>query len=198
MMHRNSTFFVAQEISDSVFSRINGVSFHENSDISISDLVYIPLLHFGFDRHVHKGEIICNKLISDRMISVFKVLYNKRYQIESIRLIDDFNGSDEDSMRANNTSAFNYREITNGGRLSYHALGLAIDINPLYNPYVKGIEGKRIILPSESSPYVDRAKRFPHKITHKDSSYLAFKEYGFSWGGDWESIKDYQHFEYKL
>lgn len=196
-MHRNSTFFVAQEISDSVFSRINGVSFHENSDIAISDLVYIPLLHYGFDRHVHEGEIICNKLISDRMISVFKVLYNKRYQIESIRLIDDFNGSDEDSMRANNTSAFNYREITNGGRLSYHALGLAIDINPLYNPYVKDIEGKRIILPSESFQYVDRAKRFPHKITHNDSSYLSFREYGFSWGGDWESLKDYQHFEYK-
>lgn len=189
---------MAFEIDDALFERINGVSFHENDDIGISDLAYIPLLHYGFDGHVHQGEILCNKAIAVPVISVFKTLYKKRYRIQSIRLIDDFGGSDDLSMRANNTSSFNYRKMTSGGKLSYHALGLAIDINPLYNPYVKDLEDRCLVLPEEAYPYVDRSKRFSHKITHRDSAYLAFKEQGFSWGGDWETLKDYQHFEIHL
>ena len=187
--------FIATEIDDSVFRRINGVSYRENDDIRLSDLVYIPLLHYGFDSHVHRGEIICNKVIAEPVITVFRTLYRKRYQIQSIRLIEDFGGSDDLSMRSNNTSSFNYRPSAGGGKLSRHALGLAIDINPLYNPYVKESEGRLRILPEEAAPYVDRSKRFPHKITHRDSAYLAFNESGFIWGGDWETLKDYQHFE---
>ena len=198
MLLDSNTPFVAKEINDFLFNRINGVSYRENKDIQISELAYIPLLHYGFDKKVHKGEIICNKHISEKVIGVFKTLYNKRYQIESIKLIDDFNANDDASMKANNTSSFNYRNITSGNRLSYHALGLAIDINPLYNPYVKYTNGGKIVLPKESEPFVDRAKRFAHKITLKDSAYAVFKEYGFSWGGEWDTLKDYQHFEIKL
>lgn len=198
MRSQNKTYFIAREIDNSLYERIRGKSYRPNSDISISELSYISLLHYGFDRCVHQGEMICNKHIADRVIGVFELLYRKRYQIESVRLIDDYGGSDDASMRANNTSAFNYRPITNGTRLSRHALGLAIDINPLYNPYVKTIDGKTVILPENSLQYVDRTKRFPHKITHKDSAYLAFKSYGFSWGGDWESLNDYQHFEIEI
>lgn len=198
MAIQNDTFFIAREIDDLLYERINGRSFHPNPDINISDLSYIRLLHYGFDRRVHQGEIVCNKHISDRVIGVFDALYRKRYQIESIRLIDDFGGSDDDSMRANNTSAFNYRPITYGTRLSRHALGIAIDINPLYNPYVKTVNGETIILPEDALQYADRARRFPHKITHKDTAFQVFKSFGFSWGGDWESLKDYQHFEIEI
>ena len=194
----NMSYFTALEIDDALYKRIEGKSYHPNSDIEISDLAYIPLLHYGFDRRVHQGELICNRLICEPVIGVFKSLYQKRYQIQSIRLIDDFNGSDDESMKANNTSAFNYRQITNGSRLSYHAFGLAIDLNPLYNPYVKTIDGETIILPKESVPFVDRSKRFAHKISHSDSAYKTFTDFGFSWGGDWESLKDYQHFEIKI
>lgn len=113
----------------------------------------------------------------------------KRYRIESIHLIDEFSADDNVSMAANNTSCFNYRPKTNGENLSYYALGLAIDINPLYNPYVKSVDGKHIVLPVESIHFADRTRRFPHIITHSDVAYLVFKQYGFSWGGDWETLK---------
>lgn len=195
MTKKNYNYFIPYEIDESIFRRISGVSFRPNPDIQVSDLSFIPILHYGFDRKIHGGEIICNKNISDRVIAIFKQLYDIQYKIKSIRLIDDYNGDDSMSMAANNSSCFNYRTISQGERLSLHALGLAIDINPLYNPYVKLVHGGQIVLPSEATPYIDRNRCFPHKISHNDSAYIIFTKYGFSWGGDWETIKDYQHFE---
>lgn len=198
MRSKDNIFFSAKEIDESIFKRIDGLSFRENPVIQVSDLSYIPILHCGFDRKVHEGEIICNRAISDRLIAVFRLLYEKRYRIESIRLIDDFSADDNMSMAANNTSCFNYRPITHGDKLSYHALGLAIDINPLYNPYVRLVDGYQIVLPAESLHFADRTRKFPHKITHSDLAYQVFTQNGFSWGGDWETLKDYQHFEISL
>ena len=189
--------FVAMDIDDFIFHRINDISYHQNPYISISDLSYIPLLHYGFDEQIHKGEIICNKIIASKVISIFKTFLDAKYQIQSIRLIDDFAGKDSASMKANNTSSFNYRKIINSDRLSYHALGLAIDLNPLYNPLIKKVGNELLIYPEESRPYVDRIREFPHKITHEDYAFRIFTEHGFSWGGDWVTLKDYQHFEYK-
>lgn len=109
-------------------------------------------------------------------------------ELSPIHLIDEFFADDNVSMAANNTSCFNYRPITNGEKLSYHALGFAIDINPIYNPYVKSVDGKQIVPPVESIHFADPTRRFPHKITHSDVAYQVFKQYGFSWGGDWETL----------
>jgi len=137
------------------------------------------------------GEMVCNKAIAEDLLSIFRSLYEARYPVRSIRLVDDFGGSDEESMAADNTSCFNYRAKTGMRSLSKHALGLAVDVNPLENPYVRP-SGVR---PAEASPYADRTKEFAHKIDRNDLCYKLFREHGFSWGGNWRSLRDYQHFE---
>ena len=111
--------------------------------------------------------------------------------INSIRLIDEFDASDEASMRANNTSCFNYRTIAGSKTLSRHAFGMAIDTNPLQNPCVRGAT----VQPATATDYVDRTKDFPHKIDETDFCKWVFESFGFHWGGHWRSVKDYQHFE---
>ena len=118
--------------------------------------------------------------------------------VEGIRLIDDYNGDDTASMEANNTSCFNYRVVDGTTSLSKHALGCAIDINPFYNPYVvfdKTGNGQDYISPKGSEIYADRSKDFAYKIDEQDLCYRLFKEHGFTWGGNWNSCKDYQHFQ---
>ena len=106
-----------------------------------------------------------------------------------MRLVDDFGGQDLASMQANNTSAFNCRNVAGTSSLSWHAYGLAIDINPLVNPYVT----QRGVSPPEGAPYVDRASTTPGLITPGDVVTTAFEQAGWSWGGTWRS-PDYQHF----
>ena len=124
---------------------------------------------------------------------IFKELYKARYELASVRLIDDFDGDDARSMAANNTSCFNFRRKTSGSSLSAHATGMAVDINPLQNPYVKGEE----VEPESAREYGDRTVDFPHKITPDDLCCKLFRSRGFQWGGAWNSVKDYQHFEKK-
>ena len=102
---------------------------------------------------------------------------------------------EEKSMSDNNSSAFNFRYISYSTKLSKHALGLAVDINTLYNPYVKNVDGRRNVEPANAEKYTDRSIEFPHKIDHDDLCYKVFMQHGFEWGGDWEHAKDYQHFK---
>ncbi len=80
-------------------------------------------------------------------------------------------------------------------RVSKHGLGLAVDINPLYNPYIKEVDGETIIEPVTSGAYTDRNADFNYKIDENDLAYKLFTEHGFEWGGSWQELKDYQHFE---
>ena len=145
---------------------------------------------------MQKGRLICNKKIGQKVLAAFQKLFDNAYQIEKIRLIDDYNGNDEASMRDNNTSCFNYRKIAGSNKLSNHSFGLALDINPLYNPYVKRTKTSTIVSPETASKYADRTRPFPHKIDKDDLAYQVFAEQGFFWGGSWISVKDYQHFDY--
>jgi hypothetical protein len=112
-------------------------------------------------------------------------------------LPEEYDADDEKQMRANNTSCFCYRPIAGSSKLSKHSLGLAIDINPLYNPYYKVLkDGTRFVQPATAKIYCNRKATFPYKIDHKDLCYRLFKANGFKWGGDWRSSKDYQHFEF--
>ena len=109
---------------------------------------------------------------------------------------DEYGGDDDASMAANNTSCFNYRVIAGSTTLSYHAQGLAIDINPRYNPYVTfAADGSAQISPENGVPYADREMFFPMKIDRNDLCYQLFTAHGFEWGGDWDTPLDYQHFE---
>ncbi len=188
--------FCAQEIPEEVFARMDGVSYVENDDISLEDLRYLRLLYVGFDEETHVGELVVHVSIADSILEIFQILYENNYQIEKMRLIDDYGGDDHASLLDNNTSAFNYRVVEGSEKLSRHAYGLAIDINPFYNPYVTYPGGEEHISPEGSEPYADRDADFPHKIGKDgDLCWQLFEERGFTWGGDWKSLKDYQHFQ---
>ena len=157
----------------------------------------MKIRYIDFDGKAQNGELICNQKIAQDLVEIFSELYDRQYPLASVRLVDDFGGDDLASMEADNTSCFNFREVTSfgGGRhkLSLHAYGLAVDLNPLYNPYVK--KGK--ILPQSAKPYANRKHANPYRIDHEDLAYQLFTAHGFTWGGDWKSLKDYQHFEKK-
>lgn len=159
------------------------------------NLRYIHVLHVGFDNQVHEGELVVNKDIADDVLEIFKELYESGYQIEKVRLVDEYDADDESSMSDNNSSAFNFRFISHTTKISKHGMGMAVDINTLYNPYVKTVDGELSIEPANGADYVDRSKDFSHKIDHDDLCYKLFTEHGFEWGGDWSHSKDYQHFE---
>lgn len=159
--------------------------------ISYDELRYLTVLHHGYDGFVHVGELIVNVCVADEVLQIFKELYLMGYPIEKMRVMSCYGGSDELSMEDNNSSAFNFRYMTDGGKLSYHAYGLAIDLNPKVNPYIK----EELVLPVNGKEYVNRNKCVLGMIKKDDAVYQLFKRYGWTWGGDWTSLKDYQHFE---
>ena len=191
----NGFYSCARTIDDTIFQRINLKSYKPNYTISLDELRYISLSHYGFDGKVHMGELIVNCTIVQQTLSVFQELFGANYPIEKIRLVDEYDADDICSMTDNNSSCFNYRTIEGTSKLSNHSKGLAIDINPLYNPYVRMIDGTVSILPENGTPYADRLSNCPYFIHKNDICYNAFIKHGFSWGGEWESSKDYQHFE---
>ena len=183
--------FTAEPIPAAVEARMRGISYPDDAKIKLSDLRYLRLSYVDFDGIEQVGELVCNKAIAEDLLAVFKELYDARYPIRSIRLIDDYGGDDEASMAADNSSCFNYRKKTGMRELSKHALGLAIDINPFENPYVRPAR----VRPAGASAFADRSQDFPHKIDKNDLCYRLFQAHGFSWGGSWRSVQDYQHFE---
>ncbi len=210
--------FFYQPLTDDVVARITGISypvsetiapalsiqavntFSDNEKLAVSydDLRYLSVLYYDFNGEVRTGELICNKGIAQDLAEIFHELYLNEYRIEKIRLIDEYDGDDTASMLDNNTSCFNYRVVDGTDSLSKHALGCAIDINPFYNPYVvfnKDGSGETYISPAGSEIYADRSQDFPYKIDENDLCYRLFKQHGFTWGGNWNSCKDYQHFQ---
>ena len=187
--------FYAREIDSALFARIDGRSYKKGCRVPLADLRYLQVLHVGFDGETHVGELICNQAIADDLLEIFQVLYAARYPIERMVLIDEYDADDTRSMEANNSSGFNYREIRNTGKLSNHSFGYAVDINPLRNPCVIERNGRVSVEPEAGRPYADRTQEFTGKIDREDLCYREFRKHGFVWGGDWQSLKDYQHFE---
>ena len=185
--------FTSEPISDRVFNRMDGLSFGKDCTTKRESLRYLRVLHRGFDGETHIGEIVCNKGIAKDLLYIFRQLYLEEYPIEKILLVDEYGGDDELSMEDNNSSCFNFRPVAGTGHLSQHAYGRAIDINPLYNPYITS-DG---FVPVNAGDYVDRSAHNPYKIDRNDLCYQLFDERGFTWGGSWNSVKDYQHFQKK-
>lgn len=198
---------------DNVYKRINGKSYHENEDISLSELVYIKLLHYNYNGDVVVGEMIANQAIIEEIREVFSKLFEVKYQINSMKLIDDFwiqedaLKTDRNSVINNNSSCFCYRKISNSNTLSNHALGIAIDINPLDNPYTPrkqdGSFDYSYLSDYEKNILIDRenkAKINSHIITLGDTICNIFDKVGFECGGIWPLqsnmwSSDWQHFE---
>ena len=183
--------FAEFPIDSAIFSRMEGKSYKESCTTPKEDLRYLRLLHVDAEGQIHLGEMVCNKQISKDLIDIFKELYLNKYPIERMKLVDDYDADDTKSMLDNNTSCFNFRRVEHTRLISKHSAGLAVDINPLYNPQVK--RGK--VNPAGAEQYADRSKSFTYKIEPEDLCYNLFTHRGFQWGGSWRSSKDYQHFQ---
>ncbi len=190
-------YFISSTIDDDLFQRIYGLSYKEDCTIPREELRYLKVLHYGYDQQIYVGELMVNAELAQDFLEIFQALYENQYEIEKMFLIDDFGADDNWSIENNNTSAFNYRVSTlDGVTLSNHAFGRAIDINPLHNPYVTYYDWGMDTYFDASIPYMNREdSSLEHMINHEDLCYQLFTEHGFTWGGDWENPKDYQHFE---
>lgn len=193
------SFFFAVPIGEEVKARMQEKSYKANCTVPFDELRYLSVLHYDLNGEIKRGEMVCNRLIADDLLEIFRVLFDASYPIERMVLIDEYDADDERSMLANNSSAFNFRFIAGTNKLSNHSRGLAVDINPLYNPYVKRRkDGTLFVSPEAARPYADRSREFPCKIDAGDLCCREFLRHGFVWGGDWHSLKDYQHFEKRL
>jgi len=171
-------------------------SWREGCPVPLEDLSYVELSFWGYDGKVHQGELVVHERVAAQVVQMFGELFAAKFPIEKMRRVDHYEGSDDKSMADNNTSAFNCRKVAGRpGAYSRHAFGLAIDINPLTNPYVTP---KGEVSPPEGQRYKDRTLKVPGLIVAGDACHKAFARRGWIWGGAWRRAKDYQHFEVKL
>ena len=200
-----SGFFISTSIveDDDIYNRIIGKSYQPNDDIALSELRYLKMLHYNYDGEIQVGEMIVNSQIENDCLEIFQALFEEEYQICRMVLIDDYwtgDGEETDgvSIKNNNTSCFNYRNVPGSTKRSKHALGLAIDINPYENPYVPTSAGVPDYSNLDEKEYyyaTHRNETDAHVITSEDLAYKLFVDKGFTWGGNWKSLKDYQHFQ---
>jgi hypothetical protein len=171
--------------------RMIGVSWHAGCPVPLDRLRLVRLTFWGFDRSAHRGRLVVRRAWARSTVRVFGRLYEARFPIRRMRLIDAYGGDDMRSMKADNTSAFNCR-YRDGVccTWSQHAYGRAIDVNPVENPYF----GPWGVSPPNGADYVDRSPIRRGMIAHGDATWRAFAAVGWEWGGDWGSTKDYQHF----
>lgn len=187
--------FTSEPLSQEVINRISGISWKQGAPVGFDDLSYVKVMYWGFDEKEHIGELIVHKKVAEEITEIFKELYEAKFPIEKMRLIDEYDANDDLSMADNNTSSFCYREVAGKkGTLSKHSYGIAIDINPIQNPFVKGDR----ISPIEGKEFADRENVRKGMIIKDDICYKAFKERGWIWGGEWNTLKDYQHFQKQI
>lgn len=189
------SLFRVSPVPDEVFSLMQGKSYKENCTVPRESLRYILCLHRDIDGNILVGEMVASEAIAGDLLDIFRELYLNSYPIEKMRLPDYLDADDERVMGDNCSSCFNFRPIGGSGKLSRHATGMAVDINPLYNPFRHTVNGSVIVEPATAGPYADRTAVFPYKIEPGDLCVRLFKAHGFTWGGDWKYSKDWQHFQ---
>jgi hypothetical protein len=183
-------------INEEIKSRMD-FSWNESNPVPLEDLRYVKLNHWGFDGCVHDGELIVHKEAVDDIVEIFEDLFHQYYPIEKMLLVDSYQANDELSCEDNNSYAFCSRKSVGKGEWSYHSYGLAIDINPLLNPYHRGDK----TIPVNGIPFLNRKLQCRGLITEQDPCYKAFTSRGWKWGGQWEVDRgyvDYQHFYKEL
>jgi hypothetical protein len=176
-------------IDQALAARMTPSSWRAGCPVPLSSLRYVRVSHMGMDGSERVGEIVLHADAANHAVMAFKILWDDRFPIERMRLIDDYGGNDDASMAANNTSGFNCRRVAGTSTWSQHAYGRAIDINPVQNPYVSG----STVAPPAGSAYLNRSDVRPGMIVPRSTALSAFRRIGWGWGGDWTSAKDYQH-----
>jgi hypothetical protein len=167
-------------------------SWHAGCPVAPAQLRRLRLTYWGFDGRAHTGTLVVDVRAVPPLTRVFSRLYAVRFPIRRMRPIDAYGGSDERSLDADNTAAFNCRYAVASGpkRWSVHAYGLAIDVNPVENPY---LEGGRVH-PRAGRAYLDRSRHRPGMAVRGGPLVGAFASVGWPWGGRWAGSPDYQHF----
>lgn len=192
------TFFgMSQEIPEPVAALMKGRSWKEECPVPLSDLRYISVSHWDYDGYVRIGHMVVHAKLADELIEIFEELFYNRFPIERMELVDLYDADDMRSMSANNSSCFCFRaNTTTPGIYSNHSYGIAIDINPLVNPYVKGEK----VLPEGGRAYLDRSLAYIGGITNSpdNACYKAFTSRSYEWGGLWPDRQDYQHFSKQI
>lgn len=174
-----------------VRARMEGVSWHGGDPRCPrwEELAYLRLSHVTFDGGTAEGELVVATAIAARAVEVFRRLWQLGFPIRSLRLVDEFGASDDRSMAADNSSAFNFRVIAGTDQLSQHALGRAIDINPVENPWRRPDR----IVPEQGRDYADRTRIRPGMIVRPGPVVAMLDELGWEWGGDWRHAYDDHH-----
>jgi hypothetical protein len=169
-----------------------GKSWHAGCPVGPSQLRRVYVTYVGFDGRAHRGELVVNAAVVGDVETVFSRLYAARFPIHRMRPVSSYGGSDDRSMAADNTSAFNCRYAVAPGpkQWSVHAYGEAIDVNTVENPY---LEGGRV-LPPAGRAYLNRSRYRRGMAVAGGVLVRAFAAVGWLWGGRWTSSPDWQHF----
>lgn len=166
-------------------------SWRPGCPVPVEDLRLLSVGYWGFDGVVHRGELVVHRDQAEQVLQVMQRLLDGRFPIERMVLVDAYEGDDDLSVEANNTSAFNCRRVAGSNVWSQHAFGRAIDINPIQNPYVSG---SGLIESPGGRAFADRSDVRPGMIVAGDQVVQAFASIGWGWGGNFRNSKDYQHF----
>jgi hypothetical protein len=165
-------------------------SWQEGCPVGVEDLRYLTMSHYGFDGEFHTGEMIVNATVAEDVVRVFARLHEERFPIEQMRVIRAEEIDDHPTGDWNETTSFVCRPAVGSSNWSQHAFGLAIDLNPFHNPYLKG----DLVIPELARAYTDRDHVREGMILEGDVVVEAFAEIGWAWGGDWNTLKDWMHF----
>jgi hypothetical protein len=183
--------FRASVLTPALRRQLTRTSWHPGCPVSLDQLRYLRISYWGFDKRAHLGEMVLNASVVQNIRRAFAVLFAARFPIRRMRLVDRYGGSDYASIQADNTSAFNCRDATGSSRWSEHAYGLAIDINPIENPYVYA---SGTTTHPASDLFLDRSNVRPGMAVEGGTLVRAFDAIGWGWGGRWPRPTDYQHF----
>jgi hypothetical protein len=184
--------FRSEPVAPRLLEKIRHTTWHPGCPVSPDDLRQLTLTFHDFQKEDRVGTLLVHKDLAIEVVRLFESFYRQGFQIERMVPVEEYAGNDDASMAANNTSAFNCRDVTGRtGVYSNHSWGRAIDINPLTNPYVKGAT----VLPPAGREYLDRSRVFPGSIVSDGFVVREFEKAGWTWGGRWKDRQDYQHFE---
>jgi poly-gamma-glutamate synthesis protein (capsule biosynthesis protein) len=179
-----------QSVPEAVRARMTNKSWRDDPRCPrFDDLAYLELDHVTFDGGTARGELVVAASLATRAVEVFRRLYQLGFPIRQMRLVDEYDADDDRSMSADNASAFNFRVIAGTNLLSQHALGRAIDINPVENPWRRPDK----LLPPEGQVFAERSDIRPGMIVRPGPVVAAFDELGWEWGGDWRHAFDDHH-----
>jgi len=183
-----STTIQSQQITiDSKMTLVEALAGTPAPKTVANKMKLVDVTYCGYDGKLHGGQILINKNVAEEIKEIFAELLKMKFPIEKVIPITAYSWDDEASMSDNNTSSFNYRKVTGKNTLSKHALGYAIDINPRDNYYLKD---------GHISPANGRYNKKNKGTILKNSAVVKlFAKHGWNWGGDWKTLKDYQHFE---